>query len=100
MIRHIVMLQLPAGYDAAELATVMTGLADLDLPGFTNFSHGPNRDFEQKSPEFGYGFVCDFTDERALQTYATDPRHRALGARLVALCGGGDGITVFDIVEP
>lgn len=97
MIRHIVMLRLQASHDTAELETIMSGLAALDLPGFTGFEHGPNRDLEQKTQEYPYGFICTFDSIAALQTYATDPGHQALGARLVALCGGGDGIMVMDL---
>lgn len=98
MIRHIVMLRLLPTCDAAELQAVMVGLAGLGLPGFLGFDHGPNRDLEHKTPDYPYGFICTFTDVAALQTYAADPDHHALGARLVALCdGGGDGIMVMDI---
>ena len=97
MIQHIVMLALPQDHDAAELQAVMDGLAALDLPGFMGFSHGPNIDLEDKTPNYPYGFICTFADRAALETYAADPGHRALGARLVALCGGGDGIMVMDL---
>ena len=98
MIQHVVMLSLVDGHDKAELQAVMSGLADLDLPGFEGFSHGPNIDLENKTPDYPYGFICTFKDQTALETYAADPNHRALGARLVALCGGGDGIMVMDLV--
>jgi len=97
MIQHIVMLRLQAGYDAAELAGVMNGLGGLDLPGFVGFAHGPNLDLEKKSQDYPYGFICSFADQSALTTYANDPGHQALGARLVALCGGADGIMVMDL---
>ncbi len=100
MIDHIVMLSLADDADQPELAEVMTGLAALKgkIPGFFGFRHGENIDLEAKSPGFAYGFIGQFESHTALQAYAVDPRHRALGARLVALCkGGGDGILVFDI---
>ena len=100
MIRHIVMLDLAAGAQASELAAVMDGLAALidDIPGWTAFEHGPNRDFEGKSARYPYGFTCDFTDADALQRYAGDAGHQALGARLVGLCAGGAaGIMVIDL---
>lgn len=100
MIQHIVMLALKDGYDAAELQAVMAGLGALDLPGFHGFSHGPNRDLEQKTPDYPYGFICTFADEASLRTYAADPVHQALGARLVALCGGVAGIIVIDLEVP
>lgn len=98
MIQHIVMLSLPADHDADELQAVMAGLAALDLPGFDGFQHGLNIDLETKTPNHPYGFICTFADQQALETYAADPAHQALGARLVALCGGAEGIMVMDLV--
>lgn len=100
MIRHVVLLDLLLGYDRRELAGVMDGLGALcsKISGFVSFSHGPNRDYEGKSPDFPYGFICTFLDAAALERYASDPRHHALGARLVALCAdGAAGIFVADI---
>lgn len=100
MIQHIVMLSLRENHDAAELAVVMQGLSALEIEGFLSFSHGPNRDFEAKTPDHPYGFICTFADEASLRTYAANPDHQALGGRLVALCGGGDGIMVIDLEVP
>lgn len=98
MIQHIVLLRLRPDHDAAELQAVMLGLGTLHLPGFTDFTHGPNRDFEGKTANYPYGFIGTFKDADALATYAADPAHQALGARLVALCqGGADGILVADL---
>ncbi|MFT5064502.1 MAG: hypothetical protein ACJAXK_000921 [Yoonia sp.] len=98
MIQHIVMLGLKPDHDGAELAMVMDGLAALELAGFIGFQHGPNRDVENKTPDHPYGFMCSFDDLDALDCYASDPKHQALGARLCALCvGGGDGIIVMDL---
>ena len=100
MIQHIVTLRLRDGVGPDGLQDLMQGLADLvpQIDGFTGFQHGPNLDVEQKSPDFPYGFVCTFEDVAALDRYAGDARHQALGARLVALCHGGpDGIMVYDL---
>lgn len=100
MIRHIVLLDLPDDHDTDELLDIMDQLATLvdHLPGFTGFEHGPNRDFEQKSARYPYGFIGTFTDAKALETYAKDAQHSALGARLVAMCrDGADGIMVIDL---
>ena len=78
----------------------MSGLKALckSLPGCAGFQHGPNRDFEGKSPDHPYGFIAQFRNRDALASYAEDPDHKALGARLVAMCeGGADGIVVYDI---
>jgi hypothetical protein len=100
MIQHIVMLRLPDDHDPAVLAAVMDGLKTLELPGFTGFRHGPNRDYEDKSGDYPYGFICTFDTKDALQNYADHPDHRTLGAQLVALCGGADAIMVIDLEVP
>ncbi len=100
MIRHIVMMTLKDDHDAGELSAIMMGLSALmpGIEGFEGFEHGPNRDLEQKSPDFPYGFICTFNDVAALEAYAQNPDHQALGARLVAQCkGGADGIMVIDL---
>ena len=101
MIRHCVMLQLPERYDRSELTSVMNGLAMVAerLDGCSGFVAGENRDYEDKSPEYPYGFTIDFDNATALSGYAKDPEHRALGQRLVTLCEGAERITVFDIVR-
>ncbi|WP_373355148.1 Dabb family protein [Pseudoroseicyclus sp. CXY001] len=96
-ILHVVLLRLPEGHDAAELAEVMAGLAALDLPGMSGFHHGPNLDLEGLSPGLSYGFAARFESREALKLYAEDPAHRALGARLLALVGGPTGLLVADI---
>ena len=98
MILHTVICHLADGYDPAELQDVMAGLGELQVEGFLWFKHGINVDAEGKTPQYGYGFACAFADRQALDRYAIDDGHRALGARLVALChGGADGILVSDI---
>lgn len=100
MIEHCVFLKLHADADLAELQETLDGLAKLreDMSGFLSFRAGANYDFERKSPEYPWGFVATFADEAALQAYAVDPRHKALGRRLVAQCiGGADGILVMDL---
>ena len=101
MIHHAVYLSLDTTYDQNELAELMAGLAALvgTIDGFTAFHHGRNIDLEGKSPEAAYGFTCTFTDADAAMRYASDPRHQALGARLVALCGGAERIKVYDIAS-
>ncbi|SMX39804.1 Dabb family protein [Octadecabacter ascidiaceicola] len=99
MILHAVYLSLPDDADHKELADIMAGLKDLvgKIDGFTAFWHGANIDVENSSPEVNYGFHGSYTDSAALASYASDLRHQALGGRLVTLCGGVDGIKVYDI---
>ncbi len=100
MIKHLVLLDLPTAYDRSELQSIMTGLDGMrtKLAGFTQFEHGPNRDFEGMSPSCSYSFICKFADENTSRAYIVDPDHNAFGQRLVELCNGGvKGITVVDM---
>ncbi|MFL4469927.1 Dabb family protein [Tateyamaria armeniaca] len=100
MIRHCVMLRLARKADRTKLDRVMLALGKLvdRLDGCSNFCAGPNRDFEDKSPDIAYGFTLDAHDAKALAAYAVHPEHQALGAKLVDLCEGGSaGIIVYDI---
>ncbi|OAN76577.1 hypothetical protein A8B78_03620 [Jannaschia sp. EhC01] len=100
MLYHLVMLE-PDGPDA--MPAIMEAMAILetlapDLPGLIEFRHGPNRDFENKSERYPYGFLCTFADKTALDTYAANPTHQRAGALLVASCkNGADGIFVVDL---
>lgn len=100
MILHCVFCALRADAEPAALAAVMADLAALRdrVDGLEWFRHGPNRDYEGKSPGHPYGFVACFRDRAALAAYDSHPAHRAAGARLVALCeGAADGIVVYDV---
>lgn len=99
MIEHVVMLGLKDASDLSDCRDVMDSLGRLAgvIPGFLSLSHGVNIDMEGKSTDFPYGFIARFENRDALARYAADPRHQALGARLVALCGGAERITVYDI---
>jgi antibiotic biosynthesis monooxygenase (ABM) superfamily enzyme len=103
MIEHIVVCRLRRDHDPGDYAAVIAGLAALvaRLPGARRFAAGPNRDVERRSAGFDAGFVIAFDDLAALAAYAGHPDHRALAARLVALCDGGvAGVMVFDLDCP
>ena len=100
MIRHCVMLRLRDDHDRVALNDVIAQLQKLtgQLDNCGGFCAGPNRDYEDKSPDYPFGFTIDFASAQALSVYANDPRHQMLGARLVSFCDGGcDGITVYDL---
>ena len=100
MILHFVALNLVDDCDLSALKRTMEGLSALvgQIDGFSSFEHGANLDFERKSQDYPYGFLCRFTGVDALERYANDPRHNELGATLVSMCkGGADGIVVFDL---
>ncbi|MBL4628293.1 MAG: Dabb family protein [Roseicyclus sp.] len=100
MLYHFVMLE-PDGANAmTAIGGAMAILETLpaQIPGLLSFHHGPNRDFEQKSERYPYGFVCTFTDRASLDAYAANPDHQRAGGMLVASCkNGADGIFVADL---
>ncbi len=100
MLLHCVFCAIRPEADPAELTAVMNELASLqaEVEGYVSFSHGPNRDYEQKSPRHGHGFIITFRDRVAHLAYDAHPRHKAAGARLVSLCERGyEGIVVYDL---
>lgn len=101
MILHCVFCEVRPDADRAECHAVLSDLAQFShtLDGVLGFDHGPNADYEGKSPQVTDGFVIRFRDREALAHYADHPTHKALGARLCDLCeGGADGIMVVDLV--
>jgi hypothetical protein len=98
MLYHMVMLEPAGGMDDIMAAMeILDGLQG-QLDGLIDFKHGPNRDFEQKSERYPYGFLCTFTDKAALDAYAANPTHQRAGGLLVGACkGGADGIFVVDL---
>ena len=100
MIRHIVLTKFKPETTEATIADIYAGLsavADV-LPGAQNFVGGRSESPEQIERGYMHGFVIDFDSWDALQAYAENETHKALGGRLVENAVGGiDGILVLDI---
>lgn len=100
MIRHIVLIRFRADVSEAEIAAMFTELHDIQdkISGVLAITAGRSESPEQIERGYMHGFVVDFADWQALQTYQDHPAHKALGAQLVAAAEGGiDGILVFDL---
>lgn len=100
MLIHCVFLNVKPGHDTADTEAVLEGLGDLksEVDGMLDYKCGPNRDFENKTPDYPYGFVVTFRDRDAHLAYEKHPKHIELGGRLVGMCvGGAHGIAVYDI---
>lgn len=97
MIRHIVALRFAPGADKAGHYAELEALLPL-IPGALAF-----RSFQNVSPEepvvhgFKDGFWFDFKDAATRDAYLIHPEHQQAGGRLVAACGGLEGILVLDI---
>lgn len=100
MLKHCVFLSLRSPADMAaidEAMDLLQGLVD-KIDGMTGFACGPNRDFENKSADYPFGFVVDFTNREAHLAYERHDDHLKAGALLVAACRGGHGgIFVADL---
>ena len=100
MLKHCVFVNLKEDVDAEAREAVLSGFGTLvgEIDGMLDYCRGPNLDFEAKSPEYSWGFIVTFQDRAAHLAYEQHPRHKELGAKLVAMCKGGhDGILVFDL---
>ena len=100
MIRHIVLTKFRPDVAEDTIAGIYDGLSKVAeaLPGAANFTGGRSQSPEGIERGYMHGFVIDFDNWEALQTYADDPEHKALGGQLVAnAVGGKDGILVLDL---
>lgn len=100
MIRHIVLTKFRPETPEGRIAEIYAGLAALvdKMQGAQSFTGGRSESPEQIERGYMHGFVIDFADWRALQSYAENEEHKALGAQLVANAVGGiDGILVLDL---
>jgi len=99
-IHHIVMMHpdSPEGLEQIKAAMPILEAVCAELPGASGFQHGLNRDYENKSGEYAYGFTVTFTDRDAHLEYERHPEHQRGGGMLVANSkGGADGIFVIDL---
>lgn len=100
MIRHIVLTKFKLETPEDKIAQIYGGLSAVaeKLPGAHGFTGGRSESPEQIERGYMHGFVIDFDDWAALQAYADNEDHKALGAQLVANAVGGiDGILVLDL---
>ena len=100
MIRHIVLTKFKPDVPEDTIKGIYDGLSALSekLPGAANFTGGRSESPEQIERGYMHGFVIDFDSWDALQTYADNEDHKALGGQLVANAVGGiDGILVLDL---
>ncbi|MBT8456450.1 MAG: Dabb family protein [Rhodobacteraceae bacterium] len=100
MIRHIVLVRFRVDITEDVIESIFGGLTALQtkLPGILGVTAGRSESPEQMERGYMHGFVIDFENWQALDRYARDPDHKALGAQLVDHAEGGrDGLLVFDL---
>jgi hypothetical protein len=100
MIRHCVLLRFAAEVNSSDKDAIYQRLASLQsmVPGFERIVCGVNSSVERRSQGFDDGFVIEFVDASARDTYLAHPDHQRAGAALVAMLEGGhEGLVVFDL---
>ncbi|MGE5209951.1 MAG: Dabb family protein [Acidobacteriota bacterium] len=100
MIRHCVLLRFAAEVSNSDKDALFERLASLQsvVPGFERIVYGVNSSTERVSQGFDDGFVIEFVDASARDTYLAHPDHQRAGAALVAMLDGGhEGLVVFDL---
>ncbi len=100
MIRHCVLLRFAAEVSNSDKDAIYQRLASLQgvVPGFERIVCGVNSSVERLSQGFDDGFVIEFVDTSARDTYLAHPDHQRAGAALAAMLDGGhEGLVVFDL---
>ncbi len=100
MVRHCVLLRFAAAVSHGDKDAIFQRLASLQsaVPGFERIVYGANSSVEALSQGFDDGFVIDFVDAAARDSYLVHPDHKSAGAALVAMLdGGAAGLVVFDL---
>jgi len=100
MIRHCVLLRFGSHVSERDKEEIYQQLASLQgvIPGFERIVCGANSSTEGLSQGFDDGFVIEFVDAPARDTYLVHPDHQRVGAALVAMLDGGpSGLVVFDL---
>ncbi|MGB5864894.1 MAG: Dabb family protein [Sulfitobacter sp.] len=100
MIRHIVLTKFKPETKEETVARIYASLGALTdtLSGAHNFTGGRSESPEQIERGYMHGFVIDFDNWAALNTYAEHPKHKSLGVQIVENAVGGiDGVLVLDL---
>ncbi|MBW9062947.1 Dabb family protein [Rhizobium herbae] len=99
MIRHCVFIRFKTSVPDAERVSILADIAALKplVPGYLAIDIGPNVSPEGLGKGYNSGFIIDFADATARDTYLSHPEHEKAGARIVAATEGGvDGVFVYD----
>jgi len=101
MIKHIVLIKALSSFREEDLALIFNDLASLKkrLTGMRSASFGRSESPEGRERGYTHGLVIEFDDMAALNDYAQDAEHQAIGIRLIAATVGGlDGVLFVDLV--
>jgi Stress responsive A/B Barrel Domain len=83
MIRNVVMVQLAADADPAEVASVQDGFRAMQLTGCVSYTVGD--DLGMREGNWSFAIVADFTDVEAYRSYDADAEHNRLRGLLAPM---------------
>jgi hypothetical protein len=83
MIRNVVMIQLAADADLAEVARVQDGFRAMNCPGTVSYTLGD--DLGLRDGNWSFAIVADFTDTDAYRNYDADGEHNRLRGLLAPM---------------
>jgi Stress responsive A/B Barrel Domain len=83
MIRNVVMVQLAAGADLAELARIQDGFRAMQLTGCVSYTVGD--DLGLRDGNWSFAIVADFADVDAYRNYDADAEHNRLRGLLAPM---------------
>jgi hypothetical protein len=83
MVRNVVLVELKAGYDAAEVAAIQESFRSLDCPGTLSYTIGD--DLGLRAGNWSFAIVADFKDEATYRAYDQDAQHNHVRARLAPI---------------
>lgn len=98
-IKHVVFMKIKPEVPPALLAKAMDDLARIKqkLPGFLDFSWGPDASADGLARGFTHGFAITFADAKARDAYLPHPDHEAVKLQLIEMLDGGiEGVIVLD----
>jgi len=100
MIQHIVLVRFRPEISDSNIAMLFAELHEIrgKVAGIRSITAGKSQSPEKLERGYMHGFVVEFSNWDALQSYQDHPDHKVFGAKLVQAADGGlGGILVFDL---
>ncbi|MCB1379441.1 MAG: Dabb family protein [Alphaproteobacteria bacterium] len=99
MIRHVVLCRFKPDADVAGTFAALKALQQ-KIPGILAITCGADMSPEGLQKGYTHGFIVDFANAAARDTYLPHPEHQKVGAMIVAATVGGiEGLAVVDWEE-
>lgn len=100
-ITHIVLFKFKEGSLKEDIDDAFDTLLELKgkIPGIISITAGTFESQENLNKEFSYGFVIEFADHTASETYHSHPERQILKKKFINLLDGGlDGVIAGELI--